>query len=78
MSTPKTVVLSAKCSDLCYARLDDENGNQIGQEHDGYVPDWMPDEHYGDYVMIEIDLETGKIINWKRPSLEALQETFKF
>jgi hypothetical protein len=74
----KTITISAKCSDLCYATLRDAIGNQIGEDHDGYVPKWMPDEHYGDYVMLDIDVETGRILNWKTPTEAQLRETFKF
>jgi hypothetical protein len=35
----------------------------------------MPDEHFGDYVSLEIDLETGTILNWVRPSKAIIQET---
>ncbi len=76
-NTIKTVTISAKCSDLCFAIARDAKGNQVGEEHDGYVPDFMPDEHYGDYVMLDIDIETGKILNWKKPTLEQLEKTFK-
>lgn len=62
-----TLTLSAKCSDLCYVHAQDANGLVIA-EGDGYVPSFMPDEHYGDYVMLEIDVATGKILNWTPPS----------
>ena len=32
---------------------------------DGYVPDFMPGNHYGDYVILDIDVETGKVLNWQ-------------
>jgi len=35
----------------------------------------MPEEHYGDYVELEIDIETGVILNWKRPSIKSVEET---
>lgn len=25
-------------------------------------------EHYGDYVELEIEVESGKILNWKKPT----------
>ena len=75
---PKSVSINAKCSDLCFAQLIGTDGKIMGQEHDGYVPEWMPGEHFGDYVEIEIDLETGKILNWKVPTEKQLNETFKF
>lgn len=74
---PAVLRISAKCSDLCWMALDDADGNKIG-EHDGYVPGWMPGEHYGDYVMLDIDIETGRIIDWQKPSVKELKETFKF
>ena len=68
------IYMSAKCSDLCYLMLHD-NGEQLG-EHDGYVPDFFPGQHYGDYVQLEIDVDTGKILNWKKPTKKDLRETF--
>lgn len=56
------VRISAKCSDLCHTQVIDKDN--LIMEHDGYVPDFMPDEHYGDYVMLDIDASTGKILNW--------------
>jgi hypothetical protein len=64
MATPKTVRICAKCSDLCSTEILDTNGKLIA-ERDGYVPEWMPGEHYGDYVELDIDIKTGKILNWK-------------
>lgn len=71
----KTVRVSAKCSDLCFATLHDADGKRIGSEHDGYVPGWFP-EHGGDYVDLVIDLETGRITNWTTPTAEQLAATF--
>ena len=60
----KTMIVSAKCSDLCCIDMYDENGNQI-YEHVGYVPDFMPGQHFGDYVQLDIDIDTGVILNWQ-------------
>ena len=68
------IYINAKCSDRCYAQLTDGEGKVVAQ-HDGYVPALMPDEHYGDYVSLEIDLETGTILNWVRPSKAVIEET---
>ncbi len=57
------LTINAKCSDLCFTMIQDKNGTILA-ENNGYVPDFMPDEHYGDYVMLEIDVKTGKILNW--------------
>jgi hypothetical protein len=74
----RTIQVSAKCSDLCWMALDTD-GKRVG-EMDGYVPDWFPNptsEHYGDYVSLQIDLETGQILNWKKPTQAQLKATFK-
>lgn len=74
----KTITISAKCSDLCWMMAKDAEGKQVGQVHDGYVPDFMPNNHYGDYVMLTIDIKTGKILDWKKPTLVQLKNTFNF
>jgi len=69
----KVVKIHAKCSDMCSAELVDGEGNTI-KDHDGYVPSFMPGKHYGDYVILDIDLESGKILNWSAPTRAALEE----
>lgn len=71
---PTTVHITAKCSDMCVTTIEDENGKLLA-EHDGYVPSFMPEQHWGDYVILEIDIATGKILNWK---VDALVEVKKF
>jgi len=66
--------VTAKCSDMFSAQLI-ENGKVRG-DYDGYVPSWMPGEHYGDYVELEIDLATGQILNWRKPLRDDLIATF--
>lgn len=73
---PKYIEISAKCSDLCWAQLQDANGGELATR-DGYVPDFFPDEHWGDYVMLKIELKTGKIVNWTKPTTEQLAAAFK-
>lgn len=70
----KTLRICVKCSDRFGADILDENGKSIGGQDDGYVPDFMPGEHYGDYVMLDIDLDTGAVTNWKKPSPEQIEE----
>jgi hypothetical protein len=67
------ISICVKCSDMFSAHI-----NVMGQtpwEYSGYVPNWFPDEHYGDYVMLDIDLASGRIINWKRPTQEDIDAT---
>lgn len=68
----KILVISAKCSDLFCASLQDGKGNELG-EYNGYVPDFFPGEHYGDYVQLEIDIVTGQILNWNKPTAADLK-----
>jgi hypothetical protein len=55
---------TAKCSDLWSHEVIGKDGRTLS-EYSGYVPSFMPGEHYGDYVMLDIDPYTGKILNWK-------------
>lgn len=74
MSIIKTIYVTAKCSDMCHIRYLNEKGYEVG-ERDDYVPDFMPGEHYGDYVELEIEISTGKILNWKVPTQKELNES---
>lgn len=67
---PRILSMSAKCSDLFSASLND--GKSIKQ-YDGYVPEFFPSEHWGDYVILDIDIDSGKIINWKTPTAKDLK-----
>ena len=58
--------------------LNDDKRGRIG-EHDGYVPAWFPNSnitHNGDYVELRIDVETGRILNWQKPTQNDLAKTF--
>jgi hypothetical protein len=56
--------ISAKCSDMCSTKYTDKNGKVT--ETDGYVPAGIGiGDFYGDYIEMEIDMETGQIQNWK-------------
>ena len=87
MKQKHVIQVTAKCSDLFTAQLlrvipadpnqkQPEKLVQIGTDYSGYVPEWMPGEHFGDYVELDIDVETGKILNWDKPSLAVLRKTF--
>jgi hypothetical protein len=70
----KTLKVCAKCIDMFSASLYDQNGDQIGGDYDGYVPSIMPGDHDGDYVMLDIDIDTGQILNWVIPSKSHLKD----
>jgi hypothetical protein len=59
--------VSAKCSDMCFVQYE-EGG--VSVDYDGYVP-----QHLGigggDYVELEIDVETGRVIGWDAEAFKA-------
>ena len=64
--------ICGKTVDLFSAKLI-VDGKEIAT-HDGYVPDFMPNEHYGDYIELDIDIDSGVITNWKVPTKKELKE----
>lgn len=71
-----TIRISAKCSDLLSAIWIPKDPKAVTSEYCGYVPEFFPGDHYGDYVILDIDARTGKIKNWKPPTEQDLQNTF--
>jgi len=71
----KTLKLHLKVCDIFTGTIESATGTEL-KEFDGYVPDFMPGEHYGDYVILDIDIDTGQITNWKQPTAEELQNWF--
>ena len=59
----QTIRINAKCSDCCFTQALDADGNVLA-EKDGYVPDFMPGQHFGDYIELSIDVQSGKLLNW--------------
>lgn len=70
----KTLKVHLKVSDRFTASLETSTGTQIFEQDDGYVPGFMPGEHYGDYVILDIDIDTGQITNWNKPSAQQIEE----
>ncbi|KTC59076.1 hypothetical protein [Pseudomonas savastanoi] len=65
--------LHIKVCDRFTAGLKDAQGAEVCS-YNGYVPDFFPGEHYGDYLMLNIDLETGQIKNWKKPDAADIEK----
>lgn len=56
--------ISAKCSDLCCTEYTDSKGKVTNS--DSYVPEGIGiGDGGGDYIDIDIDMQTGQIQNWK-------------
>ena len=64
--------LHIKVRDEFFCTLQDNKGTGVS-EYSGYVPTFFPGQHYGEYLMLDIDLETGQILNWKKPSKEDIE-----
>lgn len=74
--TAKTLSLYMKVRDEFSATLKDQDGEELF-EYEGYVPSFMPGEHYGDYLILDIDLDTGQITNWENPTASDIEEWMK-
>jgi hypothetical protein len=69
----KTLNIHCKVRDEFEADLLDAEGAKL-KEYEGYVPSFMPGQHYGDYLMLEIDIDSGQILNWKPPTAQQIEE----
>jgi hypothetical protein len=67
--------ICAKCVDAFGSKLI-ENG-EVTNSYEGYVPKFFPNEHFGDYIELDIDIDTGQIVNWKTPTKEELKQLDK-
>lgn len=70
----KTMEICCKVSDRFTYALKDADGVQVFDQDDGYVPDFMPGRHHGDYIILTIDIDTGMVTNWEKPTAEQLEE----
>ncbi len=70
----KTISIHCKVCDSFQASIKDENGEVLFDQEDGYVFSFMPGEHYGDYLILDIDIDTGQIINWKKPNAFQVED----
>ena len=72
MSKVRIVEIVGKTSDRCHVTFKNEDGLEMG-ERDGYVPSFMPGQHFGESIELEIDIETGQILNWVKPTQKELK-----
>lgn len=69
----KTLCIYMKVRDEFCADLKDQDGDSL-RDYEGYVPEFMPGNHSGDYLILDIDIETGKILNWNVPTKEQIED----
>ena len=70
----RVLKICGKTSDMFSATLE-VDGKNAG-EYEGYVPKFFPGDHYGDYIQLHIDVDTGVIVNWRVPTKKSLTEMF--
>lgn len=70
----KELRIHCKVTDRFGASIHDADGEEIGSQEEGYVPEFMPGQHYGDYLILNIDIDTGVITNWKKPTAKQIVE----
>jgi len=67
--------ICVKCCDRFSSTY--ERKGELPIEYEGYVPGFFPNEHYGDYVELDIDVATGRITNWVVPTEKELLKQIK-
>ena len=74
MKNIKTISIHAKCSDMCNTKLINLNDQTVYEQSD-HVPHGLGIGEGGDYINLQIDVETGKILNWDANKIkETIQE----
>ncbi len=76
MKTGNVIHMSVECSDRFGMTIVGPDGADV-LEYYGYVPDFFPGQHFGDYVMLEIDADTGHILNWRAPTKRDLVDCIR-
>lgn len=57
----KTLKMHLKVCDRFTASLVSATGTVIHDQEDGYVPSFMPEQHYGDYVILDAYIPLGYV-----------------
>lgn len=71
----KTINLHVKVKDAgCYTLMGSDG--KVVAELEDYVPSIFPGQHYGDYLELEINIETGLIVNWDAPEPKEVAVAF--
>lgn len=62
-----------KVRDQFECTIKDQDGEEV-KEYEGYVPSFMPGDHYGNYLILDIDLDTGQVTNWDQVDKQKLKD----
>ena len=73
----KEIRIYCKVCDEFTAHIYSQDGEELGGQEAGYVPSFMPGEHFGDYLILDIDLDTGQVTNWSPPTKEQIMKFIK-
>jgi hypothetical protein len=71
-----TVTVHVKVGDRGFYEFKSSDGISLKELQEDCVPDFFPGDHYGDYLILDIDLETGQIKNWNKPNIEDIESIF--
>jgi hypothetical protein len=68
-----TIDMYLKLRDEMAFLLKDSDGETV-LDYEGYVPNSIIPGEFGDYMHLVIDIETGQITNWKKPTAKDVQD----
>lgn len=68
----RTLQINAKVRDSGFYSLYDADGQQLCDREGCYVPEFLPGNG-GDYLELTIDIDTGRITNWKVPTARQIE-----
>ena len=71
----RILIINAKCGDRCSTELAID-GISVA-EVEGYAPGLRNHLKAGDYISLKIDLDSGQILDWNKPSESDINEFFK-
>ena len=69
----KIMRINANCKNLFIMEIDDEDMRRT-YDYEGYVPSDIGLGNDSDAVDLEIDIETGQILNWVPLTFEEVQQ----
>lgn len=74
----KVIKLTTRTGDAVAQSFHDKDGKKLAEKV-GYAPQFFPNgEHnFGVFLELDIDLATGKILNWTPPTETQLAEALK-